>query len=126
MRPLGTDVIPGMPPFLLGLAIIRGSPVPVVALGRIFGEKCEIAINRYVLLTFGERKIALAVESVLGVSRLNSSVLQELPPLLKESDRDLVANIGVKDEQLLVVLRAARMVPEEVWKTLEASGRGQS
>jgi purine-binding chemotaxis protein CheW len=125
MRPLHTDPVPGMPPFLLGIAIIRGSPVPVVDLGVLLGLKDEVPIERFVLLASGERKIVLAVESVLGIRQLESADLKELPPLLKDHEQEMIAAIAVKDEQLLVVLRSARMIPDEVWQTLEAHGRGE-
>ena len=38
MRPLGTDSVPEMPPFVLGLAIVRGAAVPVVDVGTLLGK----------------------------------------------------------------------------------------
>jgi purine-binding chemotaxis protein CheW len=126
MRPLEVESVPGMPRFLMGIAIIRGSPIPVVALGELLGTRQDKPIGRYVLLNLGEHKIALAVEKVLGVRRLDDSVMHGLPPLLKEPQKELVAEIGVKDERLLLVLRATRMIPDEVWQTLEESARGEA
>jgi hypothetical protein len=41
-----------------------------------------------------------------------------MPPLLREAQADVVEAIGVLDAQLLLVLRASRILPEEVWRTL--------
>jgi purine-binding chemotaxis protein CheW len=123
MRPLDTSPIPDMPGFLAGLAIIRGSPVPVVDLREMLRLKDKRPIGRYVLLVLGNRHIALAVEDVVGVRRLDCSVMPGLPPLLREPEEQLVADIGVKDERLILILRAARMIPDDVWQTLEAQER---
>lgn len=118
MRPLDAAPMAGMPKFLLGIAIIRGSPVPVVSLGEILGVRGEIAIERYVLVVLGNRKIAIAVEKVLDVVRVEGSFLQRLPNLLKEFDREFLANVGVKDERLFVVLEVTRIITDEMWKNL--------
>lgn len=122
MRPLATEAIPEMPPFIRGLAIIRGSPVPVVDLGILFGMKGEAPVGRYVLLRLGKRKAAIAVEEVLGVFRLDESVLQSFPPLLKDAHSELVTAIAMRDQELLLILQLSRVVPDEVWQTLESSG----
>jgi chemotaxis signal transduction protein len=44
-----------------------------------------------------------------------------LPPILRDVAADLIEAIGTRDAQLLVVLRAARIVPDEVWTTLAAA-----
>ena len=44
MRPLSLQPFHGMPPFVDGLSIIRGAPVPVVDLARLLGndERCSL------------------------------------------------------------------------------------
>jgi purine-binding chemotaxis protein CheW len=119
MRPLPAEKIPGMPPFFLGLAVIRGSPVPVIDFNLLVERKREAPILRYILLKVGNRNIALAVDGILGVRRLSDSVLHELPPLLQDTDTELIKSVSVKDEKLFFVLRTARIVPDEFWKLLE-------
>jgi purine-binding chemotaxis protein CheW len=123
MRPLSTAPVPGMPLFLTGLAIIRGSPVPVVDLNGLLSLNDKRLIGRYVLIAVEKRKIALAVESVLGLRRLDDSVMHGLPPLMKEPGEQLVADIGVKDERLFLVLRAVRLIPDDIWQTLDSRER---
>lgn len=120
MRPLPTEALKGAPSFLLGISVIRGLPVPVVNLGRVLGTGNETQVNRYVLLKLNERRVALAVESVIGVQRMDSA-LQNLPPLLQEAAFEQVTAIGIRDEQLLFVLQMARVIPDEVWQTLESN-----
>src|ERR1022692_3555789 len=60
MRPLPIEPIEGMPPFLLGLAVIRGTPVPVVSLSNLIGASHTETISRFVALRLGSRRVALA------------------------------------------------------------------
>ena len=46
------------------------------------------------------------------------ATMAELPPLLREARSDAVEAIGVRDDELLLVLRATRLVPEAVWGAL--------
>lgn len=116
LRPLPVESLAGAPPFLRGLAVIRGEAVPVVDLGFLLGAGQAAETGRFVTLTVGDRRIALAVEAVLGLRELDASDLSETPPLLQELDPDLVEAVGALDGQLLLVLRGARLVPEKVWE----------
>jgi purine-binding chemotaxis protein CheW len=58
------------------------------------------------------------------VRTLDPAKLGELPPILRDAAIGIIEAIGTRDAQLLVVLRAARMVPDEVWTTLAAAATG--
>ena len=120
MRPLPLESIPGMPGFLLGLSIIRGAPVPVVSVSGLIGAAADGAISRFVTLKTGERRLALAVEQVIGVRELAPASMDEIPPLLRESGADLIAALATLDAELLLVLQSARMIPDSVWRTIDA------
>jgi len=121
MRPLPTAPVSEMPTFLRGLAIIRGSPAPVVDLGTLFGVKSDVEASRFVLLRLGERRAAIAVNEILGVRRLDCTALQTFPPLLQDAYAELVTAIEVRDQQLLFVLSSTRIVPIELWQRLESN-----
>ncbi|MGH8643179.1 MAG: chemotaxis protein CheW [Gammaproteobacteria bacterium] len=122
MRPLSTRPISGMPPFVWGVAIIRGAPVPVVNLSLLLrGSKGE-EITRFVTLRAGGRLIALAVEQVIGVHELEAAALEAMPPLIRDVQPDIVTAIGVLDHQLLMVLESSRIIPDELWQALDAGG----
>jgi chemotaxis signal transduction protein len=44
--------------------------------------------------------------------------MTEMPPLLREAETDVIDAIGVLDRELLLVLRASRLFPDEVWRKL--------
>jgi purine-binding chemotaxis protein CheW len=121
MRPLPVEAIAGAPHFVLGLAVIRGVPVPVVDTAELLGAPAT-SVNRFVTVTVGERWVALAVSSVLGVREVATGSLHELPPLLHEASADVVAAIGRLDAELLLVLNATRLLPADAWAEGAAFG----
>ena len=120
MRRLPIDPMPGAPPFVLGLAIIRGAPMPVVDVAQLFED--ERSDSAYLVSTLlGNARVALAVDSVLGVRPIPDGSLQALPSLLENAASDVVSRIGALDDELLLVLSNVRVVPQDVWDTLEAA-----
>jgi purine-binding chemotaxis protein CheW len=129
MRPLPIEPLIGTPPFVLGLAIIRGFPTPVVDSGRLIAPSTlpsaqivSPSTARFVSLKLGERTAALAVDAVLDIRSLPAEMLSNIPPLLRGGDARLVSVIGALDAQLLLVLEAARLVPDSVWGAVKAPG----
>ena len=122
MRPLPIEPVAGTPGFVCGVSVIRGTPTPVVDL-KVLMENGEnsAGYGRFVTLKFGERRVAIGVDGVVGMRNLNSAQLEELPPLLRDATADLIEAIGSRDGLLLVVLNTARIVPDEVWTSLAAA-----
>jgi purine-binding chemotaxis protein CheW len=114
MRPLPISPIPGTPPFVAGLAIIRGAAVPVVDLARLLGAT-DSKPKRFVSMTTQRGRIALAVDQVEGVRSLPPDIVHSLPPLLQSADSRFVEVIGTLDAELLLVLQIARLMPEDLW-----------
>lgn len=110
--------------FVCGLSVIRGAPVPVVDLGAVIGKVGTGPISRWITLRLGERRVALAVEGVLGIRKLEESAIRALPPLLRDANRGLIEAVGTLDSELLMLLEAGRLLPEEVWDALTKEGEG--
>jgi len=129
MRPLPVEPLAGAPPFVRGLATIRGFPTPVIDIGRLLGSS-ELSVTptlsspaaRFVSLELGERTVVLAVDAVLGVSSIPPGILVNIPPLLQEACASMISVVGVLDARLLLVLEAARLVPDSTWSALEVPG----
>lgn len=119
MRALPIAPVAGAPSALLGLAVIRGEPTPVLDLGALLAS-ARTEVRRLVTLEVDGRAVALGVEEVLGVRRVDTARFGDMPPLLRGADSELIASIGSSDQQLLVVLHAARLVPDAVWTSLQA------
>ncbi len=119
MRPLPTSPLPDMPAFMVGAAIIRGAVVPVVSLAQLMGDTENGLPSRFVTLALGARKVAFAVEHVLGVRTLQAQTVEDTPLLLQAVDTGSVAAITILDAELLLLLQSARLIPDSLWTTLD-------
>lgn len=127
MRPLPVRPLAAMPSFVRGLAVIRGVPVPVIDAAALLGGSDEGGRDggiaaRFVALRAGARSVVLSVAAVLGVREMSEVSLQDLPPLFEQKSHEAVAAVGALDAECLVVLRAARILPEAIWEALERPG----
>jgi len=123
LRPLPVERLPDMPAFVSGLAILRGSPVPVVDLRVLLGAGGAEPSRRFVAVRLAGRPVVLAVDEVLGVRDMEPSAFQGLPPLLAEAGADSVSAIGALDRELLVLLQCSRGLLEGVEQALRSQGR---
>jgi purine-binding chemotaxis protein CheW len=118
MRPLPVSPLSNAPDFVYGVALIRGTPTPVVDLGTIFETQQEALPGRFVTVRSGGRTVALSVQSVIGVAELDGVNVAAMPPLLKSARTEVIEAMGSLDAELLVTLQTAKLVPESVWETI--------
>src|ERR1700733_9178717 len=125
MRALPFEPIAGAPPFVRGLSVVRGSPVPVLDAARIVGAAPTTSADAgmFVTLRTGGRVAALAVEAVIGVATVPAGSLERMPPLLRDADADMVSAIGTHDASLMFILNSARLAPASVWEAFDKRER---
>ncbi|HEY3593527.1 MAG TPA: chemotaxis protein CheW [Polyangiaceae bacterium] len=122
MRPLPLEPVAGMPAFVLGLALIRGTPTPVIDLAfLLLGPSERQTATRFVTVKAGQRIAALAVSHVIGIRDIPTRTLGALPPLAQEVKADFIETIGSLDDDMLMMLNGARIVPSSVWTVLSTS-----
>ena len=114
MRPLPIDVVGDVPPYVRGLAIIRGEPMLVIDTARLLGRGDATAPGRFVVVRTGERRVALQFDEVIGVRGIAPGTLSELPPIVRSVAPDAVAAIGVADAALLALLETSSIVLPEL------------
>lgn len=119
MRMLPLERLAGAPRYIVGVTVIRGAPVPVVDVGLIIGGE-SVPATRLVAIRAATRTIALAVDEVIGITRIAADVC--LPPLLREAGADTISAIGALDSELLVFLHTGRLIPEDVLAKLDPEG----
>jgi purine-binding chemotaxis protein CheW len=118
LRPLPLTAVAGLPGAIVGVAVVRGIATPVVDLRELLGGDTVMPAQRWVSLRIGDRQVALAVDSVAGVSDVDEGALGQWPTLLgAEGSR---AALGVADGELMTALDAARLVPAATWQQLDA------
>lgn len=122
-RTLPAKNFAGLPDYLWGVCRVRGEPVPVADLGRLLGDAAGQP-RRLVSLTLPAtgRRLAVAVEAVVGVHDVDDGSLVKMPPILASMRADAVSWIGFHDSELLLVLDAARLVPEDAWDACSFPG----
>lgn len=115
MRALPISKLEGAPAFVLGLAVIRGAAAPIVDAGAMLGA--GRARNAY-FVSAGppERRFALAVDGVLGLRAPAPADGDAGLPFLEVAGADAVSSVRALGQEILFVLRAARIVPPATWK----------
>ena len=128
MRALPIEALPAVPEFVLGAAIVRDEVMPVVDASALLSAdgKRRGAATRFITLKLGtdqagERRIALAVDSVLGVRLLARDTPTGIAPLLVGAQQRLIDAVSLLDSQLLLVLQAAHLISDGVWQRLDES-----
>jgi purine-binding chemotaxis protein CheW len=121
MRPLPVEPIAGVPPFVQGLAVVRGIPTPVIDAASLLGGDASRP-TRFVTVRTGTRRVVLAVDAVVGIIEIPPEAVDVLPPLFQSHGLDAISAIGVLDADLLLVLRSTRLVPDDVWATIQSGG----
>lgn len=121
LRPLAMRAVDGMPPFMLGVSVIRGAAVPIVDLTALLGSRALAPRRRLVTLKLGTRQVGLAVDDVIGVRAIAAERFDGSPPLLQQADEHAIATVTSLDGELLLTLAHARLVPEAVWAAIDGA-----
>jgi purine-binding chemotaxis protein CheW len=127
MRTLPAEPLAGVPPFVRGVAIVRGRPTPVVDAAALLSDTpppsdADAPARRFVTVSPGDHAVMLVVDAVVGVLTLPDGVAAALPPVLQTPRLAAIAATGSLDGALLVVLEHTRLVPEDVWARLSPEG----
>lgn len=122
MRRLAVRSIAASPDFVEGLTVVRGEPMPVVNLARLLGGAESEAAPRFVHVLSGSRPVALGVDEIVGVRRIDLDAAAELPSLIGRARSQSIEALTTLDRELLLVLSSARLLPEATWDALVAGG----
>jgi purine-binding chemotaxis protein CheW len=111
MRVLPIEPLPSRLACIIGASLVRGIATPVLDVAALIGEASSRPA-RFVIVELDEdRRVALLVDEVLGVWRTGDA--SGLPPLLRDADRGVVEGIARRERDLLTILDAGRLLPEE-------------
>jgi purine-binding chemotaxis protein CheW len=113
--------ISATPEYVTGVALIRGGTVVVIDLGILLGlESCGLKQQaRLVTLRVGQRIVALAVNSVIGVREFDGAAFDEIPPMMRWAHPEVLTAVGALDRELVLVLDGSRVLTEEIMARLE-------
>lgn len=114
--------LPGAPPLLRGLVLLRGEVLPVVELAPLFGQPAPaLRPGPLLVVGTGHAELVLATASVEEVRSLPRSELLPPPPALAPQEGSLLA--GVSPQGLLVLEGSALLADERLFFDL---GEGRS
>jgi len=113
MRLLPIEPLAEAPPFMRGIAVIRGAPVAVLDLGRLLGQ-ARTTPTRLVTARVGDRTLGIAVAEVIGVRRAGQLGSRTPVPLLREAAKESVSAIGALDSEALLFLGNLQLLVEGV------------
>ena len=102
MRPLPVEALGGAPPYVLGLARVRGQPAVVVDAALLLSGAAHQPVHRFVSLRSAGRPMVLAVEAVLGIRAVEMDSLQPMPQGL--GCHAAARALGTLDQSLLLAL----------------------
>ena len=120
MRPLPVVPIAQAPAGVLGMCVMRGASAPVIDLALCLcglpGTPTRFVAVHGAPPSSGERahaprRLALAVDAVVGTIQLAPERVERVPPLLARAAAGLEAMVAL-DSSLLLLLQTARLVAE--------------
>ena len=125
LRPLPVEALAGVPPYVKGICVLRGQPVPVIDIGLLLGGRRASGgahaanwAERFVGVRTGTQTAVLAVDTVLGIRDIPMERLHDLSSVTGSAACTAVGAIG---REPLLLLEAGRVIPDSVWDALEAA-----
>jgi purine-binding chemotaxis protein CheW len=132
-RPLSVTRLPDAPSWVIGVCILRGEVTPVVDVRRLLagtaadgGESVPAAPlvgrGRWVVLRIDDRRVVLAVDTVLRAHSLPADASRDVPPLVAATP--IFSALGTLDSKLLMVLESARLLASDAFAHVEGYASG--
>ena len=112
----GATLVPGAPPFVVGIIQLRGRVVPVVDLRARFGlPPRELTIeSRVVVGEQYDRVVALVADSAREVVRIAPSQLKPPPRLVAEGAKGFVKAVAQLGDRTIMLLDFGKVIGEEL------------
>lgn len=107
--------VPNTMPFMKGVITLRGTIVPVIDMRIRFDlEATEYTKTTViVIVNVYDRLIGLLVDSVLDVTNLQKSDIQDTPHFSANIDEDCISGISEIGEDLVVILNVEKIISKK-------------
>ncbi len=115
--------LPKSPDFLEGVVTYDGIPVPVVDLRK----RLEVAApideqTRLMVLAFEDQRVAVIVDEVREVLRVDSTTILAPPPIVRGLAAADIAGLVTRGDRMLVLLQAAKLLSSTERLALAGAG----
>ena len=106
--------LPGAPDFLEGVVRYAGGVVPVVDLRKRLSVPSEVREEvRMMVLELETQRVAIVVDQVLEVLRVDAAVITAPPPMVRGLAAQYISGIIARPDRTIVLLNAARLLSSE-------------
>ncbi|WP_223639341.1 chemotaxis protein CheW [Corallococcus sp. EGB] len=113
-------LLPGAPPLLRGLTLLRGEVLPVVELAPLFGRPASQGVGPVLVVGTARAELGLRTDEVAEVAELTGTELVPAPPSLEEEAGALVS--GVSPDGALVLEGEALLADDRLVFELSEEG----
>jgi purine-binding chemotaxis protein CheW len=98
-------LVPNAPNFMRGVISLRGSVVPVLDMRLVFKmeERLYDAFTVIIIVEAHSRLIGMIVDSVLDVSNIPVSTIQDTPQCTHKIETDFIEGIGRMGESMVIL-----------------------
>ncbi|GEA17647.1 chemotaxis protein CheW [Moorella sp. E306M] len=119
--PENWNVVPDVPPYVLGLVSLRDRVLPLISMRKLFGlPEGDVPGGRIVVAYVGEGKrvaVGLVVDSIAEVLRVAERILEPVPSVVRCAGDEFAAICRLADERMLFVLDASRLLRDVAFLT---------
>jgi purine-binding chemotaxis protein CheW len=106
--------LPGTPDFLEGVVRYAGGVVPVVDLRKRLSLPSDVREEvRMMVLELETQRVAIVVDQVLEVLRVDAGVITAPPPMVRGLAAQYISGIIARPDRTIVLLNAARLLSSE-------------
>ncbi len=107
-------LLPGAPDFLEGVVRYGGGVVPVVDLRKRLSVPSDVREEvRMMVLELETQRVAIVVDQVLEVLRVDAAVITAPPPMVRGLAAQYISGIIAQQDRTIVLLNAARLLSSE-------------
>lgn len=114
IRMVAFSTIPKMAAYVQGMITLAGKVIPVMDLRRYFGQKPKEPelTDRLLIVRVENQTVAVAVDEVLKVLTFTAQQMEPPPPNVSRSPALVAA--AYRDDDLILVLDACRLLPQNI------------
>jgi purine-binding chemotaxis protein CheW len=124
----GITRVPKAPNFVEGVINLRGEIVPIVDLRKRFSLTLpSIGYNSRVIISQiaeGKSKVGMIVDSVVGVTRVSASAVEQAPSITKGVKEYYISGLVKFEDRLIVMLNLERALSADEVKELSEAKMG--
>jgi purine-binding chemotaxis protein CheW len=114
--------LPQTPDYIKGVTNLRGTVLPVIDLRIRFGlgVQKDTKQTRVIIVTMGNIKVGMMVDSVSEVLRVSDESIEPLPPMVNSANSVFLKGIVRLENRLIILLEVEKVLSLEGQQTLSA------